>query len=903
MLRKGSFHVVFSLVFVFGLAHCAYQDAQEVLVVNEGEQLVQKIIISQRSDDFGEGRDCDGKQKSSEAFVSAPKFLNAIKLYDRVSFSDVEAIAKSIFGFQGRANIWIKIINALCKDRTIEMDFVQQCFVTGKNVEEPKERVESAIVRLSKRGIYSNPRNMILVLCSLGYRGLSYHVLSSKIFALIGAGFCDVGGKISVMQKRMRVRWNNIKFEAHEEAVKHYHGACAEDARAVYQMLYMREHRIIDELKKVVNCDDDEGFDFERRRQDAILRYLQEQKRPCSPSELMDGVGASCVTVGGVFYDVAHLMYSGHRIIYDWDDKTFEIKPGGMPSQQARSVERVLIQNACLYKSAGEAIIATYMQGYRDYPPDKMLLIHRACDTMGFFSTVLDDRHRALFHFLQKIQQIPSIWDWDETWSKEGEELLLLYNHSELQVLFDLHNKRALKGLQECAMGYLPKQFFPAPLFDDKDHGSCPVAPATFEGATSELHAQKPGCGYKRRKDFDASDYTLSEIDVEDNFEKAQIAICIVRNCFPTMGLKRIQKILCHNGISCVDSQARDIFQALAVARLMPRLEKDSDAVLQNRGFFTAAINGYNLLNKSKSMVMRERSLCTRDRRVVALACRMKQDERLKKYAGKASENIKITIREGSCFFKKRVEKKRIMQKVVSLHDQEGAKGSDVPPRVHDSAHGVCGQTDGDKALIKKALKHIKGMHVANEAEEEQMAVGYVANLYPEKGMEDLTDILNDAGWAITPYKVREIVNALYIAKLVQGKFGWETDLVKGCRVLFKKAKDNHGSIPVRNGRNVKSSDRRIVQAALSMDKNERLKKFAFGTPEDVRKRILSEPTPVEDPPALPQQQSDCGGAALRKRAHVGEGFLLDPPCVKKPRVGSGIEALLSAVCYIEKDN
>ena len=586
------------LLMLVGAAFCAQKDIEDADIRSVGvckplKKKRQKVSFALDGDKQGYVH----KGNVRQIVLADIQFTQALKRYERINFSGFFAIASDIYN----TDIWGRALNVVQEEKRLCIDLEKQEFVWGDPViKHPKERIEVAITRFFEDDSMRSRRDLVLMLYDSGYRDYSYKSIVGKELSLLAAGFIKrnltgMGGDTLI--KRLHNHWCVALSADDEGQLALFDSVSSHDVPAVYQMIYILRHGILQILRNDALRNSGESFGFALRRQENIMDYLKEREC-CTLREVVSAMEAGVyVFPRGVLNDVVTLIFLQKMdVALDMDTRQyiFSVKSNAPPvKDDACCDEVVFLRNLCRYPGCDAAVLATYAQGYRTYSPAKLYLYRGAFDIMGFLDAEGRSVPRDLEEFLAKHQVIPQIWSWSDELLLEGRELVMAYERQTLESLFEMHNRGKLAVvMQEVRKIAVERQ---KPFYDKgKDlvknrltNGLCCSAYnlmhslrrlGRVEGQnwTAVLHVVGSLAPHLDYNEAEGEFQWLPSAKPRQSFSEEQKLrySCVLRNRYPQITLKGFAFMLASRVGPISENQARIIFSALDVADLVPASNK-----------------------------------------------------------------------------------------------------------------------------------------------------------------------------------------------------------------------------------------------------------------------------------------------------------------------------------------
>lgn len=688
-IEKGSMHLqVFFLSFfvLLSTGYCAQKDVVDACLQRQCEC---DAILPGSNLHFGVNDD-----KMGHAFAARTKYcdpghkalMHYIDQRESVSFDDFEQQARQYSG-----DIWGRIFYVMSQRKNLYADFEKKSFVwREQEVEPPEERIEIFMAALFEEDPTCSRRNLVLMLYNSGYRDYHWKAIAGKERALLSAGFIDVQqrgfGANQAFFDRMEGYWEQVFSQRTDLLAETYFDAGSDNKETLYQMIYIKTHKIGTQLKRHAQRNDGSVFGFALERQKGILDHLQK-----SDANLwtVSDIEELCVDISGpqgVRYEMANLVFLGKVLIYRGEQHgqyTFALNKGE-PWQKASNDgggdEMAFFEN--IYKCArvDDAILETYYQGYRAFSPRKLLLYKKAFQLMSLAFPLQKEAPTDLSEFLQRHACIPPIWLWGDAWYQAGWHVLSGRQQKILDCVFEMHNRGALLTIKHAAAGL---------------HRS---GSALFENCKLQVQQCFQGEGSRSLKDFlkvlrkvakehKATVYNVMDVvkefnqcldyhEKEDQFvwletpkeetvwqeEDGEAACCFLRNHYPGITLDKMCLLLSYMGIPINPHKAKVMFYALEIADMLPPLRpKKSECIGRCQPFFAIEKNSPNWVRDHPNAVLAGKTLDARGRQIVQCAVRIFGNQEL--------QDIAINSRRKDCIFSTCVEKttKVVAKKPSSL--------------------------------------------------------------------------------------------------------------------------------------------------------------------------------------------------------------------------------------------
>lgn len=627
------------------------------------------------------------EEKSIKVALDA-KFRGIFQDVDEISFD--AAVKKALSIYCHVSKDWAHILDVIRQDPLIDVDYAGKRFVKQKTPvqKNPTERIENAIYRINAVNTKVTKRKLLLMLYSAGYRDYTCRSILAKRLALIGAGFCPVGMRRSQgFVNHLQEYWRRIHRGSAQERRDCYCSVGSDDVDVVFQMVYMQKHKIIDALAQAIERDQGEVYDEALARQNALLTYLQERAdQPCKSPHIIEGLQQYDFP-RGVAYEVANLVFLGKAVVtYNMKELTYTlVSDGTFPcANEEECDELVLFKNKCKYTDEGCAILQTYLQGYRKYPPAKMALFQRAFALMHFGEPISGEGQKGLEEFLATHQHVPPIWQWDADMEKQGQPLLMRFYHRYLDAVFEMHSRGTLHAVQSFAQPRDGGIFQKEELFENvKEFFRNPekINLWGFAGFLQEIYTDvrkernKWVVVLRSVTDFIQNVHYDIEKDVftwvEEPTPPADMTrtavvreMCVLRNRYPTVGALCMEFMIRSQGFFIKTEDLHAQFSALDVLGLVP--SKNNTEFMQNcRGCFACLTQSSGAYTEQK---MNEAFAKTsRVRRVVLEALKLREDSQLQKLA----EETRAVPRKRPCQAKTSPEKRTKLDDSVVVNKEE----------------------------------------------------------------------------------------------------------------------------------------------------------------------------------------------------------------------------------------
>lgn len=610
--------------------------------------------------DFAVGEDTQGFCRISRDIVHKDRLLIfSIRHQKSVQFDAVEKEATRIYK-NGRPSIlWGQILNAVRREPLLDVDYIGQRFVVSDRPMEkhPTERIEKAIYRIYEENPSTTKRDCALMVYAQGYRDYTYESIIAKRRVLVCAGFCpNISHGPCDNMDRFIDYWWLVKWGTDQERETLFCQCDVKDVDAVYQMIYMHKHDLIAPLGKEIAEDSIALSDDARKRQDKILHYLQERvDTPCQIFDIARSVLPQKLPKG-VVYEIASMVFLGKIVVaFDAEKGMCTLVSSGVLPTRAKDQcdELVFWQKLRRCKRIEDAILATYLQGHRTYPPAKMVLFKNGFDIVNIDGKGLWGRAADVVRFLQKYQCIPPLWQWDADMEQEGRPFLMGFCNMALDALFEMHNRGALDVVRSYA------QFSPKTHFSNEGiradveqflglGEACDVRKlAGFLRTKDEELARKQGNwhiilsgvrDFIENVHYDIEKDEFTWIDhpepLEDKTVFAEVEhACILRNRYPRMALQCMTFLLLHKGFELNLERGQVLFHALDVAGLVLSEGKRLPHCSKLCKEIVAFLQGKESEFSDSEAVKRERLRNLRVDRIVSEALSLCKNEHLKTLA------------------------------------------------------------------------------------------------------------------------------------------------------------------------------------------------------------------------------------------------------------------------------
>ena len=453
---------VFNIIVLQGLLFCAEKDGAD-------HDATSAKLVTFRSVDFGLHADKRGasiKARSLQIYLKDLEFFAEIQARKVVSFSEVVTLAHKIYG-GALWELWHKIFGALYDERRIGIDCSKREIIWGKPAVAPaQELIEVAIMRVYEDDVSVLRSDLVLILYEAGYRDYCYKSIEAKLNVLMAMGFIQkyhfgLGGHTKFI-RRIETYWSDVCTKSHKQALELYKGVPSDDIEKVYQMIYIKKHDIRTALQRHMMCNHGEAFGLGVFRQDHILKHILSKKgQPFSLNEISTCVPGDSVLPNGSLSEVARLVFLGKiKGSYDWKCGTCQFVEGESVPEGDRDEtacdELIFFQNLHEYITVDRALLMTYLCGRRTYAQNILILCKKAFALVGFDVTGMRAASPHVEKFLTDHESIPPTWEWSQDLMVEGFDLLVSYEHSTLNVLFDMHNRGVLKKVQQFVEGLRP---------------------------------------------------------------------------------------------------------------------------------------------------------------------------------------------------------------------------------------------------------------------------------------------------------------------------------------------------------------------------------------------------------------------------------------------------------------
>ena len=305
--------------------------------------------------------------------------------------------------FQSSRNSISRVLDAVRSCKNLAVDARRRMLYVG-DVPTPKERIDIALARLLLANRNLTHTDRALRLFEDGYRRWRYEDILSKDRALSALGFRPKKrqGELSepsALMQRLSQHWDIIKDQPFAKCIDYLNKNvdCDRDYGPVYQMIYMREAGVLDELQKMK----DEGVlarktEYEKRRVEIFALLLENKDTPVMMTDYIVYSHPCRFVEDLVAIVFEHKVY----IEYDSTSKRCTYFHGrALPKPSASEDTKEVFLRYLLRKSSVEcAILATYLQGYVEYNPHMMHVIKNAWDLfdLGIFRCSAKYEHNAL---------------------------------------------------------------------------------------------------------------------------------------------------------------------------------------------------------------------------------------------------------------------------------------------------------------------------------------------------------------------------------------------------------------------------------------------------------------------------------------------------------------------------
>ena len=612
-------------------------------------------IVGRRVVSFGQNddkTDLSRKKKMRQNFSEEQTFVAKLKEELRVSknkeicFSDVTKIAKSTFA--NTKDVWGRILEAVRTDKEIDVGFVDGCFFLNSSgyAAHPKDRIELAMQRIFMDNPATPKRDLVLMLYEVGYRDYAYEDIIAKYHALLGAGFCDPGPLAALRTEdfvlRVRGFWNAIRPMSKKESVELYLQMKRVDACVAYHMIHMKENPTVHLLQEELSCNSGAVYGLAQLRRRKILEYLHENaNRACSEKDLLWHVRGALSPPKGMAFEIAGLVFLGEAKI-EWSERyksyTLTTKETMPKRPEGSCDELAFFHNLYGRSRQDDALLATYLQGFVAYAPERMLMFKRGVDLVGVGNDSNGPAQSALRDFLKKNahKTIEPVWSWNQELSTQGKEFLTSFVHKDLNALFDLHNRGVLGVIQSyiegCGHVYRTHQhFYKQAAKKHLSLGACSM----HQFVTAMRRA---GCAKKGSYDvlyttvqdfFEHICYNIAEdvvTWVDEACRPPELSqaeqwkeVCFLRNRYPGMSVLDVGFVLMCKGAFFAQDHVRAMFHAVDVAGLVVTSRFAPEFSFSCKGFFKEAkeksspgshlqlgstLNGVQLCRRRKTIVL-----------------------------------------------------------------------------------------------------------------------------------------------------------------------------------------------------------------------------------------------------------------------------------------------------------
>ena len=601
-----------------------------------------------------------------EGFLHVEKNIvdKQIALIDYISrekvadFDAVEAQAMTIFGNRNKFTVWGQIANTVRQSRYVAVDSAGRRFVVCADPVPrcPQESIEKAIYRACQEYHSIQKRDLVLRLYSEGYQDYTYQSIVAKRTVLTCLGFCPnffIHGDTLAF---LRECWTAINRGSNQDRRDIFCNCAHKDIDIVFQMVYMQKHGLIEALGQEIENNSGEVFGNALRRQNKILQYLKDRiDQPCKVLDITQSVLTEHDLPKGVVHEIASLVFLGKAVVsFDFEEETCTLLSQSALPVGAEELcdELVFFQNLRKHTQVAQAILKTYLRGYKKHPPEKMNLFKSSFDLMNVAGNVSGRSVQILEEFLQKHAYIPPVWRWDAAMEERGRILRLTFYDRILDAVFDMHNRGTLSLVQTYARVVQKPHFcMENTLPPTKERLCCDDPPCGLKGLAQLLEQTDNKGSGKKNNDWaivldgvggfirhvyynvetDEFSWIEDPKSLDDKTEYAGIKeMCLLKNRYPGISVRCLTFLLLHKGFAMSHERIHLLSQSLEVAGLV-RSHKDKKytACIQRRKEVFLALK--NCQNKeSLARIYASIKNDSRAERVVMDALNFCEDEGLK---------------------------------------------------------------------------------------------------------------------------------------------------------------------------------------------------------------------------------------------------------------------------------